>query len=151
MFNKSAVLLSLLVLICLSCEYGPKHGKMNLSQKELKTILDGKAPEGKVSYGIQNDIKFNEKPLKITRHAKCRMQCRYIDAEEVQDIIDQDRINERKSETLVSSGQCPTIAYEGFTKDKQHVRVIVGDCKDQAKLITVIDLENEYECDCEEI
>jgi hypothetical protein len=39
-------------------------------------------------------------------------------------------------------------AVEGVTHDGQKVRIIVGDCSSQASIVTVIDLENDFECEC---
>lgn len=94
------------------------------------------------------DLRYEGSPVHITYHAKCRMGCRYIDAYEIQEVIDNNYINKRKSNPNASPGRCPTIAYEGRTKDDQLVRVILGDCDDNPKIITVIDLENNYNCHC---
>jgi hypothetical protein len=55
-------------------------------------------------------------------------------------------INYNKSD--LKDKPCPTYAVEGITHDKQRVRIVVGDCDVKAGIITVIDLENEFECDC---
>jgi len=94
------------------------------------------------------DLRYEGSPVHITYHAKCRMNCRYIDAYEIQQVIDNNYINKRKSNPNASPGRCPTIAYEGRTKDDQLVRVILGDCANDPKIITVIDLENNYDCHC---
>lgn len=74
------------------------------------------------------------------------MECREIDASEVKEIVQGGTINYNKSE--LKANPCPKYAVEGITHDKQHVRIVVGDCSSQASIITVIDLENEFECDC---
>lgn len=96
----------------------------------------------------ERDLRYEDKAIKITHHARCRMDCRYIDAYEIQEVIDQGNINHRKSQSNPAPGKCPTIAYEGVTKDDQTVRVIVGDCDNRPIIITVIDLKNEYNCTC---
>ncbi|MCH2021538.1 MAG: DUF4258 domain-containing protein [Saprospiraceae bacterium] len=142
-FNNSLSVV-FLCFILIACEYGPKHGRMAQNQHMNFKVLDGDNLED----FTESDLKYQGKTIVVTTHGRCRMGCREIDAYEVQEIIDQDNINDRKSQSLVSSGECPTIAYEGYTRDKQHVRVILGDCKDDPIIITVIDLENEYKCDC---
>jgi hypothetical protein len=74
------------------------------------------------------------------------MECRNIDQSEVAEILEEGKINYTKSD-LQCEG-CPKYALEGITLDQQHVRIIVGDCESQASIITVIDLDTDFECDC---
>jgi hypothetical protein len=90
--------------------------------------------------------RFRHNTVYYTVHAKCRMKCRNIDQLEVEEILDEGNINYAKSD-LKNKG-CPKYALEGITHDKQHVRVIVGDCESQASIITVIDLDTDFECEC---
>ena len=77
------------------------------------------------------------------------MDCRHIDAGEVQEIINLNKINQRKSNPKQEGKRCPSLAFEGFTKrDRQHLRIVVGDCDKRLILITVIDLKNNYRCSC---
>lgn len=94
------------------------------------------------------DLRFHNKPVVLTQHAKCRMGCRQIDASEIQEILDKGTINQRKSGQSKDESTCPTIALEGRTHDAQTVRIIVAECSDKAKIVTVIDLKNEFKCDC---
>ena len=84
--------------------------------------------------------------LAFTKHAKCRMDCRHIDDGEIKDIMHSGHINERKSDP--QDAPCPTYALEGNTKDGQEVRIILGACENETKVITVIDLGKEHLCDC---
>jgi hypothetical protein len=90
--------------------------------------------------------KFRHNKIYYTVHANCRMKCRNIDSSEVKEILADGKINYTKSD-LHGKG-CPKYALEGITHDQQHVRVIVGDCESQASIITVIDLDTDFECDC---
>lgn len=90
---------------------------------------------------------LQDKKLIYTKHAKCRMDCRTISKSEVLAILEDGKINHRKSEKTGS--QCPTYAVEGFTKDKQEVRIIFADCDDVTKVVTTIDLGRKYDCYCE--
>ena len=85
---------------------------------------------------------FRHHQVYYTKHARCRMECRQIDESEVKEILEEGKINYSKSET--ESTPCPKYALEGITHDKQHVRIIVGDCKTEASIITVIDLDNAW-------
>jgi hypothetical protein len=85
--------------------------------------------------------------LEYTIHAKCRMECRHITQEEVKDIMQHGNINYNKSEA--SGRPCPTYALEGYTeKDNQHVRIVFAQCDSKTKVVTCIDLDNDFECHC---
>ena len=74
------------------------------------------------------------------------MDCRAIDESEVKEILRAGSINYSKSD--LKAEPCPKYALEGVTHDGQYVRIIVGDCASQASIVTVIDLKNDYACDC---
>jgi hypothetical protein len=81
----------------------------------------------------------------FTKHARCRMKCRHISQEEVKEIVQRADVNYKKSE--LDAPQGPKYALEGVTsKDKQHVRIIVAPKKRHLTIVTVIDLENEWNC-----
>lgn len=81
----------------------------------------------------------------FTKHARCRMKCRHISQEEVKEIVQRVEVNYRKSELDAAEG--PKYALEGITSgDRQHVRIIVAPKKRHLTIVTVIDLENEWEC-----
>ena len=88
----------------------------------------------------------NIPPLIYTKHAKCRMACRHINEEEIKEIITENHINERKSNA--ESKPCPTFAYEGYSHERQHLRIVIAKCDNTWKVVTCIDLGNEFECDC---
>jgi hypothetical protein len=86
-------------------------------------------------------------PIKYTKHARCRMECRNISEEEVITILRTGEVNFSKSE--VQAKPCKKYAIEGKTNDGQNVRIIFGKCDDETKVITTIDLGVEHECHCE--
>ena len=88
----------------------------------------------------------NVSELFFTKHAKCRMQCRHISQQEVKGILANGTINYNKSE--LDDPQGPSYALEGVTKDRQRVRIIFAPKQKHMSVVTVIDLENDYECDC---
>lgn len=92
------------------------------------------------------DLSYRGQSIALTRHGRCRMGCRNIDAYEIQEVINQGRINARKSNP--NSKPCPTIAFEGKTSDGQTTRVVLGTCKNDYKIVTVIDLDTDWKCDC---
>ena len=90
---------------------------------------------------------MQSQPLYYTRHAKCRMQCRKIDQDEVEEILETGRINWQKSE--VNDQPCATYAIEGRTRDHQNVRIVYANCSRETKVVTTIDLDRHYDCVCD--
>ena len=91
-------------------------------------------------------IDRNSTRLIYTKHARCRMGCRNIDESEVLEILKEGRINYRKSEPAARAD--PKYAFEGTTHDGQNVRIIFAPASRGIVVITVIDLGNEWQCDC---
>jgi hypothetical protein len=81
-----------------------------------------------------------------TKHAECRMECRKISEEEVEEALATGRLNLKKSDP--SDQPCPTYALEDHTADGQLIRVIFAGCEDVVKVVTAIDLGREHSCDC---
>jgi len=94
----------------------------------------------------KREADFRHNSIYYTKHGKCRMDCRHIDESEVKEILQEGEINYSKSD--LKAKPCPKYAVEGVTHDGQKVRIIVGDCSSQASIVTVIDLENDFECEC---
>jgi hypothetical protein len=92
--------------------------------------------------GLDRRVNF----LEYTQHAKCRMDCRHITQEEVKYILQNGQINYKKSEA--SGHPCPTYALEGYSPEKQHLRVVFAQCDYKTKVVTCIDLDKEFECHC---
>lgn len=86
--------------------------------------------------------------IKYSRHAQCRMDCRQISQGEVKEIMTEGKINYNKSD-LKAAG-CPRYALEGRTTDEQRVRIIFAQCDDSTVVVTVIDLDKEHICNCED-
>ncbi len=128
-------MLFLTSLLLISCEDWPPVSNTQQAVDVPTTLL----PEEELAY--------KGRPLVLTKHARCRMNCRAIDAYEIQEVIDHDQINYRKSKPA-SKGRCKSIAYEGRTRDGQRARIVVGDCADDPIVITVIDLDTKHNCSC---
>ena len=84
--------------------------------------------------------------LEYSNHAKCRMQCRHISQAEVEEIMRDGNINYHKSD--LKNARCPRYALEGVTSDNQRVRIVYAQCNEATTVVTVIDLETEFECHC---
>ena len=75
------------------------------------------------------------------------MDCRKISEQEVAEIMTEGKINYNKSD-LKSAG-CPRYALEGRSTDEQRLRIIFAQCDDSTVVVTVIDLETDFECNCD--
>ena len=84
--------------------------------------------------------------IEYTAHGRCRMQCRKISQAEVKEIMQRGKINYNKSD--VKAKPCPEYALEGTTSDNQRVRIVFAQCDTKSKVVTVIDLNKEWTCDC---
>lgn len=80
-----------------------------------------------------------------SKHARCRMQCRNIDETEVKEILEKGVINYNKME---DDARGKTFPLEGVTHDNQHVRIIFAPKDDGLLVVTCIDLDRDWSCDC---
>jgi len=87
----------------------------------------------------------NTTNLIFSKHAKCRMDCRKIDESEIREILKSGTINYKK---IQNDKRGKTYPVEGFTHDKQHVRIVFAPKDDGLVVVTVIDLDTEWKCDC---
>jgi len=104
------------------------------TRKDQGTIDRDKGFDRRISY------------LEYSKHAKCRMQCRRISQAEVEEIMQDGKINYNKSD--LQNARCPRYALEGNTVDNQKVRIIFAQCNEKTEVVTVIDLGTEWSCDC---
>ena len=104
------------------------------AKKEDVTINRDKGSDRRISY------------LEYSKHAKCRMECRRISQEEVEEIMQDGKINYNKSD--LQNARCPRYAVEGITGDNQKTRIVFAQCNDKTTVVTVIDLDTEWSCDC---
>jgi len=74
------------------------------------------------------------------------MECRHISQTEVEDIMRNGSINYNKSD--LQNARCPRYAAEGVTRDGQRVRIVYAQCNESTTVVTVIDLETDFECHC---
>ena len=93
-----------------------------------------------------NDSFRNTNHLILTNHAKCRMDCRHITEQEIKEIIHDGKVNYSKSGTGTKGDE--TYALEGYSNEHQHLRIVVSPESDGLVVITCIDLDNEWQCNC---
>jgi hypothetical protein len=125
----------------------------------IKRCKNSHLPEPKPNV-INNDTKKNPSDnvsrdrgfdrrvsfIEYSNHARCRMGCRHITQAEVEDVMQQGKINYSKSD--LQNARCPRYALEGITQDSQKVRIVFAQCNEKTEVITVIDLGTEWTCDC---
>lgn len=107
---------------------------------ERETTASG---ENDVEEALPFDRNFSR--LKFTKHARCRMDCRHIDSLEIAEVILSGNLNIEK---IRQDKKGITYPIEGYTRDKQHVRVVISPKTDALTVVTVIDLEEEWKCNC---
>jgi hypothetical protein len=86
-----------------------------------------------------------EKPLRYTHHGRCRMACRHITEAEVEALLEDGRIAPDRTRT---DGECVSYAVEGHTDDGQEVRIVYADCDRETRVVTTIDLGQDWPCEC---
>ena len=84
--------------------------------------------------------------LILTKHARCRMDCRHITAEEIKDVIHNGNVNYSRSGQGNKGDD--TYALEGYSNERQHIRIVVAPENDGLVVITCIDLDHEWPCNC---
>jgi hypothetical protein len=104
------------------------------AKKDESTVDRDKGFDRRISY------------LEYSKHAKCRMECRRISQAEVEEIMQDGKINYNKSD--LQNARCPRYALEGITGDNQKTRIVFAQCNDKTNVVTVIDLDTEWSCDC---
>jgi hypothetical protein len=121
-----------------------QRGKKELPPTEQRSKVNVAEPSSNVQN--ENDP-IDRTPDKIiyTKHARCRMECRHIDEVEVQEVLTHGTINYNKIE---KDDRGKTFPLEGVTHDKQHVRIVFAPKKENLVVVTVIDLERDWPCNC---
>jgi hypothetical protein len=91
-------------------------------------------------------IDRNATTIIYSRHARCRMECRYIDESEVKEILVNGKLNQNK---IQKDNRGTTYPLEGMTHDKQHVRIVFAPkANHTVEVVTCIDLDKEWPCNC---
>jgi hypothetical protein len=111
-------------------------------------VTNNNRPKDPASNKTDRDKGFDRRTayLEYSKHATCRMQCRHITQAEVEEIMKDGKINYNKSD--LQNTRCPRYAVEGVTDDNQRVRIVYAQCNESTTVVTVIDLETDFECHC---
>ena len=123
---------------------GNRVNKPETEQVTERITVPAVLPQDKKGEEVEG---FNRNATNIifSKHAKCRMDCRKIDESEVKEILQTGTINHKK---IQNDKRGKTYPVEGFTHDRQHVRIVFAPKDDGLVVVTVIDLDTEWKCDC---
>jgi len=129
-------LLAVAIFIIRQCKNGSS------ASVDRKESGQGRSGEVNRDRGFDRRISY----LQYSEHAKCRMACRHITQDEVEETMRDGKINYNKSD--LQNARCPRYAIEEITKDNQRVRIVFAQCNNYTEVVTVIDLDTEWTCDC---
>ena len=90
--------------------------------------------------------RMRNQPLGFTHHARCRMKCRHFTESEVREILANGQVDPKRTR---HDGACTSYALEGTTSDGQRARMVFGACERNTPLITAIDLDRKWPCECD--
>ncbi|HET9279252.1 MAG TPA: DUF4258 domain-containing protein [Flavitalea sp.] len=145
-------LLTLLSIVAIIIAAYVFHQQNNATEEPRTSNQNNRSKKGGKSRSPADydnrQSEFNRRTSKIiyTKHARCRMACRHIDETEVKDILERGRINQEKSDP--ASRPDPKYALDGRTHDGQEVRIVFAAADEGMVVITVIDLQKEWSCNC---
>ena len=139
---KKALPLIFLVILAIALFFIKRCSESSSSSSKNKTTTGSTPAEVNRDRGFDRRVSY----LQYSNHAKCRMECRHITQSEVEETMRDGTINYRKSD--VQNARCPRYAIEGQTTDGQHVRIVFAQCDNYTEVVTVIDLDTEWTCDC---
>jgi hypothetical protein len=113
-----------------------------ISQGVYKRRRDRKILDGMLS-----------KPLVITEHAACRMDCRFITRKQIEDSLQRGVVNDRKSEPSLQP--CPkyvvdaalsTMGKKNGVRRTKNVQGVFAACPSETRVLTVIDTATNWPC-----
>ena len=141
MKSKAAPYIFLLVLAIVAFFLARRNQRVEKEEK-IPATSNQQSKEINRDRGFDRRVSY----IEYTKHADCRMDCRHITQKEVQHVMKEGKINYRKSD--VKAKPCPEYALEAVTTDNQKVRVVFAQCNYKTKVVTVIDLDKEWACNC---
>lgn len=136
------ILIAILLVILVAVKLFQKKDETTVKPKTSTTKPKDPASTVDRNRGFDRRISY----LEYSNHAKCRMQCRKISQREVEEIMQDGKINYSKSD--LQNARCPRYAVEGTTSDDQRVRIVYAQCDNATTVVTVIDLGTNWTCDC---
>jgi hypothetical protein len=133
-------ILAALLFVIRQCKHEASPG----SRATVTNNKDAKKDPGIIDRdkGFDRRISY----LEYSKHATCRMECRRVSKEEVEEIMQDGKINYNKSD--LQTARCPRYALEGTTYQNQKLRIVFAQCNEKTEVVTVIDLDTEWSCNC---
>ena len=130
-----------------------KRCKDNNQNEPKQNTTTTESRKKKSSSEVDRDRGFDRRIsyLDYSNHASCRMKCRHITQKEVEDIMQNGKVNYNKSDIQsrsLSGARCPRYAVDGITIDNQKVRIVFAQCNEKTNVVTVIDLDTDWSCHC---
>lgn len=112
----------------------------------LAWTLVANARQAKKSDRILQSMR--RKPLHITEHAACRMDCRFVTKKEILQSLFSGRVNMRKSDP--GEAPCPKYVVDAEIKTAQGrrkaVQSVFSACPTETRLVTTIDTSTNWPC-----
>jgi hypothetical protein len=141
--NKVIFVIILIVAVFASrLYYHPGHAPVYVPESHSA----GSTTSG-TSSGIGQSLIDPHAHLIYTRHARCRMDCRHISEADIREVLREGHVNAAKSQQ--NQSPCPTFAIEEDRhSDGVRLRVVFARCENETKVVTCIDRDHEYQCDC---
>ena len=142
------ILLVIMAVVAISvkqCKKNNSTTKTTTRQNNIPPISSNRSAPSSNNNANRDGLDRNPDRLFYSKHARCRMDCRHIDESEVHEILKEGVINYDKVEEDVKGKTYPL---EGTTHDKQHVRIVFAPHPGELVLVTVIDLDTEWPCNC---
>lgn len=117
-----------------------------VSVATLAWALVGNARQAKRSDRALQSMR--KKPLHITEHAACRMDCRFVTKNEILQSLFTGRVNVRKSEPQETP--CPKYVVDAEIKTPQGrrktIQSVFSACPTETRLVTTIDTSTNWPC-----
>jgi hypothetical protein len=141
-----ALVVIVLIVIFLYNNFRVPAGAEDTRKPQTEQQRKSGGPEGPAAEDSRGGLNRNARSLIYSKHARCRMGCRQISEDEVMAILKDGDINYQKSDMRAQPD--PKYALEGTTSDGQHVRIIFANSPRGIVVVTVIDLDKEWKCNC---
>jgi hypothetical protein len=125
-----------------------QRGNYNVNPVSVQTGNHSSDSISAINNNNTSDDDFNRSVDHIiySKHARCRMECRHIDEDEVKEILKDGKVNENKIET---DDRGKTYPLEGMAEG-HHLRIVFAPKGgDAVEVVTCIDLDTDWQCDCE--
>lgn len=135
---------ALLLIFIKTKQRGRVPVKPTTEQTDTRITVPAVVPGEEKQEAIEG-FNRNTANLIFNKHARCRMKCRNIDESEVREILLNGKINSKK---IQRDKRGMTYPVEGVTHDNQHVRIVFAPKDDGLVVVTVIDLDTDWSCDC---